>query len=552
MFARIIVFLLALCGPCSAASINAANFAVGFTGNQQQPSSGTHWSTLGVIADSNGTSGNGTDNATAINAIDPATNPVVIGDCPAGGGIRIASRWFLKSNLQLYMEPGCKVYCDWVTTQVGAGCMTQANVATPISNVLINGLYFQLIPPFPTYLGKALRFYIDHLTFTNLTLDGFCSGMYVRGSDQEWQFNYLNSPCGAGNNVEPMKSRNASTDAFRHFGNSPKQATTAGRPANVWVHASTIFNSGDGALQVAPACQDGSSFSDLNADDYLYESSYASNGTAGVVLLLGNGAQTSAGLSCTNQITNIVIRSITGASSSGVIKVQNSSGSSTAINGMTISNIVADLSPQSSGSTASPIFIRGYDNAQILNLSISNVTFTGVYGLCIDMSAWPTSNILFDSITCPVPRAGNQPGMVIRATSGVTVRNSTIASRVSNGIQMGPGPTGSGLLNRVNGGNFTVQSATIQNNVISNISNNVSGLYLQNATGASVTGNVVTQKSGQTLSIGATLGTASGSLPGATTSTVTGNTMNTGTGVVCAPPAQGNTVNSNTGAAACP
>lgn len=554
-FTRRMLGVLALClvaaGPACAGNVNARNFAIGFTNTQGHPDFGTLWSTLGVVADSNGTSGNGTDNADAINAINPIINPVVIGDCPAGGGIRIASRWFLKSDLTLYMKAGCRVYCDWVTTQTGPGCITQTDVTTALTNIILQGLYFKNISP--TFKGKALRLFVDHFTLTNHTSDGFCAFAYVLGGDQEWQFSFINTPCGAGNAVN-----NAATDGLRQLGNffpgHPKPATTPGRPANVWVYDSASIGTGDGALQVAPACQDSGpgNLPAASADDYLFERSYGSNGTFGVSVLIANGAQADVIAACDNTITNIRMDQITGAGALGAIKIQNALDPTGAIDGITFTNSSFDMSPQSSSAASSPLFVRGYDLSPIRNVLLQNITFANVYGLCADLSAAPTSNFVLDNVTCPVPRASGQPSVIVRSMTGLTIKNSSFGNRTGGGISMGPGPTSSSLLNRINGGNFTVTSPTILSNSITNMTNGDTGIRMQNVSGAIVNLNNIARRTGQTSSIGMSLMTASGVQPGTTGSTVTNNTMNTNTGIVCAPPAQGNTVNSNTGAADCP
>src|SRR5262249_7628091 len=83
---------------------------------------GTRWPTLGVVADGQ------TDNAPALNGLPARTT--IIGDCPAGGNIRITERWMLKSDLTIRVQPGCTVVCDWPGNR-GAGCLTQRNFRQP-------------------------------------------------------------------------------------------------------------------------------------------------------------------------------------------------------------------------------------------------------------------------------------------------------------------------------------------------------------------------------------------------------------------------------------
>lgn len=530
-----------------AASINAGNFAIGFSRFSSQPVNGIKWSTLGVVADSNGTTGNGQDNTTALNSL--LTNVNIIGDCPAGGGIRIASRWFLQSNLTIYIQPNCIVYCDW-PGNVGAGCLTSPDVTIALTNIFIDGLHFKLINPL--FKGKAFRGWVDHFTISNFISDNFYSMAFARGSDQEWSFQIINSKGGAG-----TVATGVPTAGLRHFGNIPKVTTTGGKPANVWVHNSIATEVGDGIYQVAPACQDNTDWSDTSADDYLFENNYGSNGTAGTVILIGNGASLSASLTCVNTITNLIFQNITGASSNGAIKIQNAFSQGPGqgvIDGIIVKNINIDMSSQNSGPAQSPIFIRGYDNSPINNVNISNSSFSNIFGLCADISAAPTINIVLDNISCPDPRTSGLANILVRATTGLVIRNSLIGNRTGSAIQLGTLNTTNGLLNRVNGGIFTVASPSIQNNTLFDITNNDACVLMLNVNGASVNGNNCSRKIGQTKAIGINLTTSvDANQVGAINSTITNNILSlVDIPIICAPVTQNNIVNSNTGALSCP
>src|SRR5262249_43966150 len=156
------------------------------------------------------------------------------------------------------------------------------------------------------------------------------------------------------------------TDGLRHFGNSPKVATSAGRPANVWVHDSAI-NSGDAGLQVAPACQPDFVWHNLDADDYLYENSKVM-GTPGNMILIGNGAQ-NIGLSCSNSLTNIKVRNITGSTGTSAVRIQNAFNRAGKIANVVISNLTADLTPKDRTEEQAAIMVRGYDNSPIAGVT---------------------------------------------------------------------------------------------------------------------------------------------------------------------------------------
>lgn len=433
---------------------------------------GTRWSALGVVAD--GT----TDNSAALSALPARTT--IIGDCPAGGNIRLTERWMLKSDLTIRVQQGCTVACDWPGNR-GAGCLTQRNVREPLTNVSIDGL--TLVNVNPSFLGKGLRFWIDHLTLTNLTTRGFYGFAYVRGSDQEWQFNVA-SPAST-----IASGAKAATDGLRHFGNSPKVPTRSGRPANVWVHDSVV-SSGDGGLQVAPACQPGFAWHNLDADDYLYENSRVT-GTPGNMILIGNGAQ-DIGLSCSNAMTNITVRNITGSTGTSAIRIQNAFNTSGKIANVVISNLTADLASKSALEDQAAIMVRGYDESPIAGITLENITIRNTYARCLDVSAEPATDVTMSRIACDAPRTGRLSNAVIRGTSGAKLQNSTIGNAAGGAIEIGPQPnTANPLLRRVKGGDFTVTAPSITNNKFPMTDGNGAGIVLRNVDRATVTGNDV-------------------------------------------------------------
>ncbi len=445
---------------------------------QAQPAA-VKWSTLGVVADGK------SDNAQALNAL-PA-NASIIGDCPAGQPIRIAGQWLLKSNLTIHVQPDCTMACDWLGNR-GAGCITQQRIREPLTNVTIDGL--SLTNPNPTFLGKALRLWIDHLTFTNLTVRGFTGFAYVRGSDQEWSFNV------AGSATANSKGAGAASDGFRHLGNSPKVATRTGRPANVWVHDSQVV-SGDAGLQVAPACQPNTAWHNLSADDYLYENSRAV-GTPGNMILIGNGAQ-NIGLSCSNSITNIKMRNISGSTATTAIRIQNGFNSTGQLSNISISNLTADLTSKNDNEEQAAIMIRGYDDSLIAHVTLEGITIRHTFGRCLDVSAAPATDVMLSGIACDAPRVGNLSNAVIRGTSGTKLHNSIIANSIGGAVEIGPPPNPSNaLLGRIKGGDFTVTSPSITNNKFPNASHSGAGIVLRNVNRATVTDNDVSAIADQT------------------------------------------------------
>jgi len=536
------------------------------------------WTQYGVSP--TGSMDTGDDSADALNGL-PA-DVGLIGDCPANQPyIRITKPWKLKNNLTIYVKkpnpeephPGCRVVCDWPTGGQSEGCITQQTFSNALADTLhdiyIDGLYV-FNKNQTTFKGKALKFAANHLTMTNVTADGFHAFAYVRGGDQEWSGAFINSPS--------RGDINNPGDGFRHLGNMMNPAgTTGGKPANVWVHDFTTTGQSDGALQVAPSCvlyppPNGTPkpWNNDSANDYLYENSNLV-GDPGSMILVGypGGVDESggAGVKCTNShITNIVVRNITGSSTGTAVIVYAAGQSlsptqcvSCSIEGVTIENVTIDQSnrppftppgmPTPPGTPGVAFSVRGADLTPISDVTLRNISVTNTADTCFDVSGLPMSGIVLDQIVCDSPRYAGTPNATIRATTGVTIKNSTIGSKGAAALEIGPRKNlGGGQMRRVNGGDYNVQNVVLDNNHFTGVTDGQSGVLFRNSANGSMTNSTVTEAAGQTDTTGVRFfsSVANGN-PGAWYNTVTGNDL-TGvdTGVYCAP-SQGNVVTGNTG-----
>lgn len=527
----------------------------------------TSWMSYGVVGDGIA------DDSGALNNLPP--NIALKGDCKAGGSIRLLHPWLLKSNLTVIMDPSCQVKCDWVTTAHLVGCISQDDLEVPVTNVDIEGLYF--IRTNPNYKGRALYFWVDHLTMKSLTVDGFYSMALIRGGDQEWAApTFKNTPGGAGNQMV-----GTSTHGFSHLGNmkhgAGKPATTPGRHANVWVHDANIQGTGDGALQIGASCQDdnntSSNWRNTSADDYIYENSIA-NAAAGNMIFIGTGAQgsddTNAPLKCDNVVlSNLFLRAITGTSESAIIRVQNANNpwdpnnpTAAIFQNITLQNITGDASASIGGNAF--IAIRGLDGSKIDSLTATHVTVTKQFGGCLDVSAYPATNLMFDTVFCDAPKQGVFPTATIRSTSGTIIQNSRLPARsgtdlTGGSILLGPAfGTGGSLVQRVNGGNYNVDSPQLLNNTFANITS-IPAIRLGNVNGALVSGNTTLTGGGNTGKGGSLTAAAippDPNNPGSQSNTVTDNNFTQTPNFGCLMPPntnQGNLVSGNTPAAAnCP
>jgi len=521
------------------------------------------WTTLNVKADSDGTSGNGSDNADALNHLLDHVPPgtTIKGDCKDVNGndrvIRIAGRWLLQSNLKIVLDQGCRVACDWITAGKG-GCISQADLNTPLTNVSIEGLHF--VRANPNFLGRGLQLWIDHLTMKSLTIDGFYSMATLRGGDQEWASpSFINSPGGAGN-----VATGTTTAGFHHLGNlnnGVMPATTAGRPANVWLHDGYFEKTGDGALQVGPPCQVGTDWTSISSDSYLYENTTV-NSDNGNMILIATGAQdgTQSALSCDHvTVKNILIRNITGTTKTSVIRIQHANNPDGIFQNITIRNVTGDNDAGQSASGA--VLVRGYDHSPMSDILLSDIRVMKQFGNCLDLGAAPATGLIFDNLVCDIPKSGALATAVVRSTTGTVIRNSTLPSLNGGGIELGPNrvpactPTNCTLPRRINDGDFQVTAPRLLNNTFSNVGNagldnSGAAIRLRNVAGGRVGNNILLRNPAATDAVGISLQPGDTTNPGTTDIIVSGNTlpeMNAPTNVICAP-SQGNTVNNNTDA----
>jgi len=94
-------------------------------------------------------------------------------------------------------------------------------------------------------------------------------------------------------------------------------------------------------------------------------------------------------------------------------------------------NITGDNSSSTGGNGT--VLLRGYNGNPIDNVTATNVTVTGQYGGCLDVSAYPATGLVFDTIVCDIPRAGAAATATVRSTTGTIIRNSTLPSRSGGG-----------------------------------------------------------------------------------------------------------------------
>lgn len=240
------------------------------------------WSTLGIIDDAT------TDNTDALNAL-PVGVPIIC-DSPNNNKVKFDGRWYLRSHLQLWtprewddVHP-TEAVGDVPGPQGGPeikptldtpndGVITQADINTPIENVVMDGLKF-----FREATGRIFQLHVQRLHMCNLTAHHKFGFAFIGGSDHEIAFNTVTT--GPNEFDGP---------GLRHVGNVPLVETTPSlltgimKPANVWIHDNDII-SHDATYQIDQAA----GWMDKEADDYLIEDNVGGSEGHGRALLLGS------------------------------------------------------------------------------------------------------------------------------------------------------------------------------------------------------------------------------------------------------------------------
>ncbi len=422
---------------------------------QQEFEHARKWSELGVVDDGR------SDNSDALNAL-PAGTPIK-GDCPGGGVIRFNARWFLKSDLKLWVQPGCwlEAYAD------NFGAITQSDPGKPINNVRIYGL--NLRHGNQPVSQRAFWVFANNFTLSNFTIDRFNAFGFFRGSCQEFSY-------GSVTNAAQVVGR----PGLRHWGNIPKVSCPS-QPADVWVHHNKI-EAGDAAYQVAPSASAKFPWSDTSADDYLFENNTGiSYGADFFLIAIGTPKQT---LPMKATVSNIVLRNSSGSGYSHGIRIQNAQ-STGAVSKIKIDGVKVDLARADRGITAG-LFVRGYQGFPVDGVSVNNLTVLNPYLRGFDIGGNAVSNVSISKSTFNQPRVAGAGNGTIRGTTNTRVVNSTIVARNRAGIEVGPLSAGAYV-------DITApaKDVVITGNTISSVANSQSAIISSNVSQANYSNNTI-------------------------------------------------------------
>lgn len=552
-------------------------------------------STKGFIAD--GT----TDNTAAFNALPAQARTIFHCDTGPSNTIKATGQIVLQSNLHLDFNTGagaCPLLLTWDDPNQNNTVFTQADLTNPITGVSILGgaMDFQS----NLHTARVWRLWTNNFTWTDTTLTNYNQIGIFRGSCVE-----------IARLVGTNGQQTTGNPGFRLLRNSPQVTcpnapTIDGEVAYFYVHNNEIV-CGDGCYQISPG-QTTALWGDTPSDSsgVVFKDNICHT-TSGPCLLIGDG---SAAGTYSGTIQHWVADGLTGTCGNSCVTLSASAdGGITTTLGL-VKNCTLD---DDADTNASPsIFIRQakltfitLDTCNVVNSlketlridsNASNITvqnsvlgapktgstFTACLGATsaclasgtvLTVTAIATGQINNgDNVTGPSVAGGETvisggpctsgsvpctltvsiagtiasesmqviatPTLLARDAQNVTLTGNTVAGGLADAILLGPT------------GHF-VQTAVVNNNTITGVTNTNFGVNIANADSVTGTGNTISAAGGSTTAKGIGFTAAILSNPGTTNTQMNGNNPSAVTGTEVAFTCNGGTTNqaiSNTGA----
>jgi hypothetical protein len=467
------------------------------------------WSTMGVVADGV------TDNTAALNVLPANVN--IVGDCPAGGAIVLKEPWLWHSNMKIAIQPGCRIV-SYVTSGSGASyAITQADLTSPLTNIYVDGL--QISSYRATSEDIIMRLWVNNFSLLHWTVTASGGVMVIRGSNQEIAY-------GTATGTYPA----IGNPGIRHVGNEPKVPTSAGQPANVYIHDNNI-QSGDGTYQ---ACQPLSSriWTDVSSDDILYQNNVGSSAESALILI-GERPQ-DVGPYSNWSCSNIVFDNVNGFGKNKSVYIS-SVGPSNPLSNIKFTNSVIDASGYNRRFGAVEITAVG---GVISSLSFEKFSIKNVADMALT-TVGSVTGLSFDHGEIDPPTTNGHATVVISDATQASITNSTIGANGGDALQIGP--------NDNTGVRHSVSEVTIAGNIFNGIGNNFAAVRMYSVSNGYIGENTMNSAAGATSSTGIVFSMSGPGGPGTTNTTAKGNNLSgiNGAPKIIFPPNQGNTITDN-------
>ena len=460
------------------------------------------WSTLGVVADGR------TDSTPALNALPPGVP--IEGDCPQGAAILAQGVWYLRSQLFLRVQAGCRVLSN--ATGLGSYAISQLDPSQPLSNVTLIGL---TIAKTTQLAGdRILLAYIDNFQLLNWTFSHHGGAMFLRGSCQE---------VAGGSSFDAAPE--VGSPGIRHIGNLPKAVCLRPQPANVWVHHNSIA-SGDGAYQ---ACQPlaNALWTGVGSDDLLFEANTgASTASAFILVGLHSVPPQHSSFTC----SNMTFQDMQG-SGLRLIYVQAASAPNL-VERVVLRNLQLRVTPHLAYAPAS-IQVTAVWGGAVRGVLMDGVHALGTLQVALNETGL-LKGVVFTNGALAAPAGGGSGGPTVSIEGGASaaLTNSLIGAPLAgNGISVAL--------------QYAAQGTQVLNCTLTGVSADRVGIALGSANGSQVLGNAFSPQQGAPRTTGIALSAATSNA-----AVHLNDVRAMATGVVCGR-GSGNSVSNNPGAANC-
>jgi hypothetical protein len=459
------------------------------------------WSTLGVVADGC------TDNTPALNALPPGVP--IEGDCPQGADILAQGVWYLRSQLYLRVQAGCRVLSN--ATGVGSYAISQLDPSQPLSNVTLIGL---TVAKTSQLAGdRILLAYIDNFQLLNWTFHHHGGAMFLRGSCQE---------VAGGSSFDAAPE--VGSPGIRHIGNLPKAACLRPQPANVWVHHNSIA-SGDGAYQ---ACQPlaNALWAGVGSDDLLFEANTgASTASAFILVGLHNVPPQHSSFTC----SNMTFQDMQG-SGLRLIYVQAASAPNL-VTRLLLRNLQLRATPHLSYTPAS-IQVTAVWGGAVRGVLMDGIHALGTLQVALNETGLLEGVVFTNGVLAAPAVGGSGPTVSIEGGAFAVLSNSFIGAPLAgDGISLAL--------------QSAAQGTQVLNCTLAGVGVNRVGIALGSANGSVVLGNTFSPQQGAPRTTGIALGAAT-----SYAAVHLNDVRAMATGIVCGR-GSGNSVSNNPGAADC-
>ncbi|MGA2190027.1 MAG: hypothetical protein ABSH33_15975 [Steroidobacteraceae bacterium] len=395
------------------------------------------------------------------------------------------------------MQSGCRIVSYVTGGGTASYAITQADINSPLTDISVDGL--EISSYYAANEDIIMRLWVNNFSLLHWTVTASGGVMVIRGSNQEIAY-------GTATGTFPE----IGNPGIRHVGNEPVVPTTAGQPANVYIHDNNI-QSGDGTYQ---ACEPLSSttspvWTNVSSNGMLFQNNVGTSAQSALILI-GERPQ-DVGPFSDWSCSNIVFDNVNGSGMNKSVYIS-SVGPSNPLSNITLENSVIGAAGANREFGAVEITAVG---GSISALSFENYAIKNYANMALS-TVGNVTGLSFDHGAIDPPTTGGTATVVLYDTSKATITNSTIGANRGDALQIGPNEAGV---------RHPVSSATISGNVFTNIEDGFAGVRMLNLNEGSVADNTMNSVAGTASSTGVFFSASGPEGPGTTNTAATGNDL---------------------------